>query len=77
MEKKKKRKAIYRGKGFLGCSVVRISLPVQETTAPSLGWEDPLGDGIGHSLQYSCLGSHGQRSLAVYSAWGSKELNMT
>ena len=30
--------------------------------------------GHGHPLQYSCLeNSHGQRSLAGYSPWGSKE----
>ena len=31
----------------------------------------------GESLQYSCLENpHGQRSLADYSPWGHKELNM-
>ena len=27
----------------------------QETWLPSLGWEDPPGEGNGYSLQYSCL----------------------
>ena len=27
----------------------------QETRIQSLGWEDPLGGGHGHPLQYSCL----------------------
>ena len=36
------------------------------------------GEGNGNPLQYSCLEkSHGQRSLASYSPWGHKELDMT
>ena len=36
------------------------------------------GGGHGSPLQYSCLAnSHGQRSLAGYSPWGHKELDMT
>ena len=36
------------------------------------------GEGHGSPVQYSCLENpHGQRSLACYSAWGHKELDMT
>ena len=36
------------------------------------------GGGHGNSLQYSCLEHpHGQRSLAGYSPWGHKELDIT
>ena len=36
------------------------------------------GGGHGNPLQYSCLENlHGQRSLAGYSPWGYKELDMT
>ena len=36
------------------------------------------GGGHGNLLQYSCLANpHGQRSLAGYSTWGRKELDMT
>ena len=36
------------------------------------------GEGHGNPLQYSCLENpHGQRSLADYSPWGCKELDMT
>ena len=28
---------------------------MQETRVQSLGWEDPLGEGHGNPLQYSCL----------------------
>ena len=36
------------------------------------------GEGNGNPLQYSCLEkSRGQRSLAGYSPWGCKELDVT
>ena len=36
------------------------------------------GEGNSYPLQYSCLKEfHGQRSLASYSPWGCKELDMT
>ena len=35
------------------------------------------GGGHGNPLQYSCLESHGQKSLAGYSPWGHKELDTT
>ena len=42
------------------------------------GLEDPLQEGNGHPLQYSCLGKfHGWRKLAGYSTWGCKESDMT
>ena len=34
------------------------------------------GEGNGYPLQYSCL-KNGQRSLAAYSPWGGKKLDMT
>ena len=47
---------------------------LQETWVRSLGWEDPSDN----PLQYSCLENpHGPRSLAGYSLWGCKELDMT
>ena len=43
---------------------------------PGLG--RPPGGGYGNPLQYSCLENpHGQGSLAGYSPWGHKELDMT
>ena len=43
---------------------------------PELGRSS--GDGIGFPLQYSCLENpHGLKSLAGYSPWGYKELDMT
>ena len=35
------------------------------------------GGGHDNPLQYSCLKSHGQRSLAGYSPWGHKESDAT
>ena len=43
----------------------------------SLGWEDPLEE---HMATHPVLlpgESHGERSLAAYSPWGRKELDMT
>ena len=43
---------------------------------PGLG--SSPGEGHGNPLQYSCLENpHGQRSLAGYSPWGHKQLDMT
>ena len=43
---------------------------------PGLGWFP--GGGHGNPLQYSWLENpHGQRSLAGYNPWGSKESDMT
>ena len=42
------------------------------------GLERSPGEGNGNPLQYSWLKKfHGQRSLASYSPWGHKELDMT
>ena len=41
---------------------------VWETWVRSLGWEDPLVQG---------MATHGQRSLVGYSAWGRKEPDTT
>ena len=36
------------------------------------------GGGLGNPLQYSCLENlHGQRNLAGYCPWGSKEADIT
>ena len=45
----------------------------QETWVPSLGQEDPPGEGNGNPLQYSCLENPMDRwrSLVGYSPWNS------
>ena len=52
---------------------------MQETWVWSLGWEDPLEEGM--ATQSSILvwteNPHGQRSLVGCSPWGCRESNMT
>ena len=51
---------------------------MRETWVRSLGQEDPLEVGIAtHSNILSLENPHGQSSLAGYSPWGLKELDMT
>ena len=55
---------------------------MQETDTKDVGLIPRLGRfpgvGNGNPLQYSCLEKcHGQKSLAGYSPWGCKELDMT
>ena len=53
-------------------------LPViQETWLQSLGQEDPLERGLATHSSILAGEFHGQRSLAGYSPWGHKELDLT
>ena len=69
---------IILGKITLGASLVAQTvknLPtIQETWVQSLSWEDPLEEGKGYPLQYSCLENPMDRG-----AWrgGHKELDTT
>ena len=49
----------------------------QEIWVQSLGWEDPLEEGMATHSSILAGESHGQRSLAGYSPWGYKESDMT
>ena len=50
---------------------------MQETQVQSLGWEDPLKKAMASHSSILLSGEfHGQRSLAGYSPWGRKELDM-
>ena len=65
--------------GVLSGSVVKkppAVQEIQETWVQSLGWEDPLEEGMAHS---SILAgeSHGLRSLGSYGPRGCKESDMT
>ena len=63
---------------FHGGSVVKNPPAMQETWVWSLGWEDPLAEGMETGLHYSCLENpHGQRSLEGCSPWGRKESDTT
>ena len=55
------------------------NLPViQEMLVLSLGWEDPLGERNGNSLQCSCLGNPTDRGAWWATVYGvAKELDIT
>ena len=63
--------------GFPGSSVVNNLPTVQETQVQSLGWKDPLEEGMATTPVLLPGESHGQRSLAGYRSKGYKELDMT
>ena len=48
-----------------------------ETRVQSLGWEDPLEEGMTITPVFSPRESDGQRSLVGYSPYSHKELDMT
>ena len=47
-----------------------------KTQVQPLGWEDPLENGMATPVFFPGE-SHGQSSLADYSPWGCKDLDMT
>ena len=65
--------------GFPGSSEVKASAcnAVQWLRLLPLGWEDPLDEGNGNLLQYSCLENPTERSLVSYTPQGSKESDTT
>ena len=62
---------IYRV-GFPDGSAVKNPPAMQEMRVLSLGWEDPLGEGMQPTPVFLPGESHGQRSLAGYSPLGHK-----
>ena len=50
---------------------------MRESWVQSLGWKDPLDEGNGNPLQYSCLENPMERNLVGYTPWGSKESDTT
>ena len=50
---------------------------MEETRVQSLGQEDPLEKGMVPTPVFLPGKFHGQRSMAGYSSWGHKELDMT
>ena len=64
--------------GFLGASDSKESTGNVGDLGSIPRLERSPGEGNGNPLQYSCLENpHGQRSLAGYSPWGHKELDVT
>ena len=46
----------------------------QETQVPSLGWENPLEEGMAIHSSILAWNSHGQRNLEGYSSWVGKRV---
>ena len=70
--------SLYPEQAFLLAQMVKNPPTMQETWVQFLGWEDLLEKGMGTHTSFIAMGeSHGQRSLAGYSPWGHKELDMT
>ena len=69
---------LQEGTGFPGGSAGKESACNWGDLSSISGLGRSPGGGHGNPLQYSCLeNSHGQRSLAGYSPWSHKELDMT
>ena len=62
---------------FLVAQMVKNLLAMQETQVWFLAWEGTLEKETAMSSSILAGESHGWRSLAGYSPWGSKELDMT
>ena len=63
---------------YMVTQTVKNPPAMQETWVQSPGWEDPLEEGIGNPLPYSCLENpHEQRCLVGCSPWGRKESDTT
>ena len=77
MSRGRKGVLLKRGKGFPGGSDnIKNLTAMQETWVQSLGWEDPLEEGMVTPWQ-PIENPHGQRSLEGYSPWGCKESDTT
>ena len=68
----------HRGTKATSPTLQADSLPFEppETRVQSPGWEDPLEEEMATHSSILPGESHGQRSLAGYSQWGCKELDM-
>ena len=67
-------------RGFPSGSALKNSPVMQETQqmqVRSLGWGEPLEEGMATHSSILPGESHGQRSLAAYSPWGCKESDTT
>ena len=58
----------------LVAQMVKNPPAMRETWVRSLGWEDPLEQGMQPTPVFLPGEFHGQRSLTGYSPWGHKEL---
>ena len=68
---------LYYSWASLVVKMVKTPAAVQETWVQSLGWEDPLEEGMATHTRILPGESRGQRSLEGYSPWGHKESDTT
>ena len=61
----------------LVAQMVKNPPAMQETWVRSLGWEDPLEEGLAAHFSILAWRIHGQRSLVGYHPSGHKELDTT
>ena len=61
---------------FRASQVAQNLLAIQETRVSSLGQEDPMEKGMAPTPVFLPVEFHRQRSLAGYSPWGHKKLDM-
>ena len=61
----------------LGAQMVKNPPAMPETWVRSLGWEDPLEEGMAAHSVFLPGESHGHRSLVGYSPFGHKKLDTT
>ena len=57
--------------------VLKNPLAIRETWVQSLGWEDPLEEGMATHSSILAWTTHGQRNLEGYCPWGSEESDTT
>ena len=62
---------------FLVAQMVKNPPAMQETWVRSLGWGDPLEEGLATHFSILAWRIHGQRSLVGYNPSGRKELDTT
>ena len=62
---------------FLVAQIVKNLPAMLETWVRSLGWENPLEEGMATHSSILAWRSHGQRRLVDYSPWGHEESDTT
>ena len=62
---------------FLVTQMIKNLPAMWEAWSLSLGWEDPLEEGMAAHSSILAGKSHGQRSLVGYGPWGRRELDTT
>ena len=68
---------IYIYTKILVAQLVKNSPAMQETWVPSLGWEDPLEEGMAARSSVPAWGISWKRSMVGYCPWSRKECHMT